>query len=109
MLSLTVLGLILCTWNQEEIQAMESGGDSGQRDVARTMQNGEDKLDTAIEQDRKIPYLDEDSDSCYHFGGCDVAGSALEPSLPLAASIAAVSAAHCWPFVSDSLKQEDRC
>ena len=40
---------------------MEAGEGSGegQRDVARTLQNRKDKLDTAVEHYRMIPCLDQ--------------------------------------------------
>ena len=70
---------------------MEAAGE-GQRDVTSIVQNRKDKLDAAIEQYRKIPCLDEDSGPLLFWRGYDLPGSALEPLLPLAASIAAVSA-----------------
>ena len=73
---------------------MEAGGGSGegQRDVARTLQNRKDKLDTAVEHYRMIPCFDEDSDPLSFWREYEVPGSVLEPLLPLAALIAAVSA-----------------
>ena len=73
---------------------MEAGGGSGegQRHVARTLQSRKDKLVTAIEHYRKMACLDEDSDPLSFWRGYEVPGSVLELLLPLAASIAAVSA-----------------
>ena len=51
---------------------MEAGADSGQRDIARTMQNRKDKLDAAIEVYRKISCLREDSDPLSFWRGYDV-------------------------------------
>ena len=57
----------------------------GQRYVARTIQNRKDKLDTAIKQCRKIPCLDEDSDTLSFWRGYDVPDSALEQLVQSAA------------------------
>ena len=70
---------------------MEAAGEV-QRDAARAVQNRKDRLDAAIDQYRKIPCLDENSDPLLFWKGYDVPRSALEQLLPLAASIAAVSA-----------------
>ena len=49
----TGMGLMLLLYMRQK---------EGQRDVASTMRNRKDKLDTAIEQCRKICYLDEGLD-----------------------------------------------
>jgi hypothetical protein len=46
----------------------------------------------AIEQNRNIPYVVENSDPLLFWKGCYLLGSALESKRPLAASMAAVSA-----------------
>ena len=57
-----------------------------------SVQIRKDALDAAIEQYRKIPCIHENSDPLLFWKGHDIPGSALEPLLPLAASISAVPA-----------------
>ena len=73
----------------------EAAGE-GQSDAAEgrshSVQKRRDMLDAAIEHYRKIPCVDENSDPLLFWKAYDVPGSALEPLLPFAASIAAVPA-----------------
>ena len=68
----------------------------GQSDAAEgtgsSVQKRKDMLDAAIQHYRKIPCVDENSDPLLFWKAYDVPGSALEPLLPFAASIAAVPA-----------------
>ena len=57
-----------------------------------SVQVRKDALDAAIEQYRKIPCVDENSDPLLFWKGYDIPGSALEPLLQFAASISAVPA-----------------
>jgi hypothetical protein len=65
----------------------EAAGETG-----NSIQQKKDMLAAAIEQYRKIPCVDENSDPLLFWKGYDQPGSALEPLLPFAASIAAVPA-----------------
>jgi hypothetical protein len=69
---------------EDQTQCAEGTGNS--------VQKKKDMLNAAIEQYRKIPCVDEDSDPLLFWRGYDLPGSALEPLLPFAASIAAVPA-----------------
>jgi hypothetical protein len=73
----------------------EAAGE-GQSDAtegrSHSVQKMTDMLDAAIEHYRKIPCVDENSDPLLFWKAYDVPGSALEPLLPFAASIAAVPA-----------------
>ena len=57
-----------------------------------SLQVRKEKLDAAIQQYRTIPCVDENSNPLLFWKGYDIPGSALEPLLPLAASISAVPA-----------------
>ena len=74
----------------------------------QSVQVRKDALDAAIEQYRKIPCIDENSDPLLFGKGHDIPGSALEPLLPLAASISAVPATEAICELRGFSSQEDR-
>ncbi len=53
------------------------------RPSSRSIQNRREKLEAAIEQYRRMPFLDENSDPLLLWKGYDVPGSTLDIQLPL--------------------------